>query len=206
MGFASRVCRCAYHAIDRSGLEYGDTVAVFGVGGVGQHVVLWADFVGAEKIIAIDPVTEKLAAIETYGADITMNPAESDIRESIIDATNGFGVDVAVECSGASRAMKQAIQSVQSKNRFATGTIVSVGKQASPIGVNFDQLREGQLMVSGDHTQSDLRRIIELLECETIVLSHSITHTVPLTEIQKGVELMGETDERVGRITIDTTR
>lgn len=196
----------AYHAIDRSGLEDGDTIAVFGVGGVGQHVVLWADFVGAEKIVAIDPATEKLAAIETYGADITLDPEELDVQKRIRDATNGFGVDIAVECSGTSQAMKQAIQSVQSENRFATGAIVSVGKQVNPIEVNFDQLREGKLMVSGDHTQSDLRRIIELLECEDIELSNSITHTVPLTEIQKGIELMRNSDERVGRITIDTTK
>ena len=86
--------------------------------------------------------------------------------------------------------MEQAIKAIKGKNRYATGTAVSVGLQTTPIQAEYWSLREGQLMVSGDHTRFELQQIIQLMEARKIDLSQSITHRIPLQNVNEGVELI----------------
>ena len=112
-------------------------------------------------------------------------------------------MDVAVECSGSPQAMEQAIKAIKGKNRYESGTVVSVGLQTTPIQVEYWGLREGRLMVSGDHTRFDLLQIIKLMEARKINLEKSITHHISLQEINEGVELVESTAEHVERVVID---
>jgi 2-desacetyl-2-hydroxyethyl bacteriochlorophyllide A dehydrogenase len=193
----------AYHALRRARIEPGDAVAVFGVGGVGQHAVMWADFLGAGSVIAIDPVAAKLEAAADRGADVTLDPTEDDVLAAVADATDGRGVDVAVECSGSTAAIEQAIDSVNGDNKYESGTVVSVGLQEEPMEVEYWGLREGQLLVSGDHTREELRRILDLAGRGRIDLSPSISHRMGLAEANDAIDLLVENEGRVGRIVLE---
>lgn len=193
----------AFHAVNRSGLKKGDTAVVFGVGGVGIHAVMWAKFFGAEKVIAVDLVDSKLDAARRYGADLTINPSRDDVLGMIVRETDGWGVDVSIECSGSPKAMEQAIRAIKGKNRVESGTAVSVGLQTKPFQVEYWNIREGWITVSGDHTRFDLFQIIKLMESGRIDLSQSITHRLPLREINDGVELVESRREHVERVVID---
>jgi len=193
----------AFHAVNRSGLKKGDTAVVFGVGGVGIHAVMWAKFFGAEKVIAVDLVDSKLDAARRYGADLTLNPGRDDILGMIVRETDGWGADVSIECSGSSKAMEQAIRAIKGKNRVESGTVVSVGLQTKPFQVEYWNIREGWITVSGDHTRFDLFQIIKLMGSGRIDLSQSITHRLPLREINEGVELVDSRREHVERVVID---
>jgi len=196
----------AYHAMNVSGLNKGDTVVVFGLGGVGLHAVMWAKFDGAGKIIAVDPVESKHDTARKYGADIVVNPLKTDVPKLIMNETDGWGVDVAVECSGSSRAMEQAIRSIKGKNQFDSGTLVSVGLQTKPFRCEYWNFREGWLTVSGDHTKNELQEILSLIETGKVDLSSSITHRIPLREINRGIELLESNKERVGRVVVDMAK
>jgi len=193
----------AFHAVKRSGLKKSETVAVFGTGGVGIHAVMWAKFFGAGKVIAVDLVDSKLETARTYGADITVNPSRKDVSKVIMSETDGWGADVAIECSGSAKAMEQAMKAIKGRNRFESGTVVSVGLQTAPFQAEYWNLREGWMTVSGDHTRHDLYQIIKLMETGRIDLSNSITHHIPLRDINEGVDLVESREVHVQRIVID---
>ena len=88
-------------------------------------------------------------------------------------------------------------------NRYESGSVVSVGLQTTPIQVEYWGLREGRLMVSGDHTRDDLARVIRLIETKKIKLEKSITHHIPLNAINEGIKLIESGQEHVERVVID---
>jgi propanol-preferring alcohol dehydrogenase len=192
-----------FHALRRANVTAGDTVAVFGAGGVGLHAVLWADVLGAERVIAVDPARAQRDGAREYGADVLLDPASEDAVEAIRAETDGWGADVAVECSGSPAAMDAAIRCVDGANRYESGTVASVGLQHEPLSATYWGLREGELLVSGDHTRAELRTILDLLSAGRVDLSHSITHRVGLEEIASGIEIIEESDERVGRVIVE---
>jgi len=195
----------AYHALQRADIDPGDAVVVFGAGGVGLHAVLCAESLGAGTTIAVDLADPQLDAAETYGADVTLNPERDDVLERVSAATDGWGADAAIECSGSSVAMAQAVDAINGANGYESGTVVSVGIQTEDISVGFGDVREGQLRVSGDHRRSELMEVLTLLETGSVDISPTLTHEVTLENLQDGVDLVREGDETVGRVVVDTS-
>jgi len=196
----------AFHALNVSGIEKGDDVVVFGLGAVGLHAVMWAKFYGAGRIIAVDPINSKLETSEKYGADILVDPLKTDAAELIRNATEGWGADVVIECSGSQKAMEQAVKAIRGKNQFHTGTLVSVGLQTQPWQVEYWGFREGWLTVAGDHTRSEIDQILKLIALGRIDLSRSITHRISLREIDQGIELLESNREHVEKVVIDMAK
>ena len=192
----------AFHALRVGELQPGDTVAVFGLGGVGMHAIAWARAFGASKIIGVDIVDFKLRLAKEFGADFTINAAEEDPVKEIRYLTDDLGVDVSLEVAGTKEAMEYAILSACESN-YASGKVVSVAAQFQPIRIEGMRiLREGALRKSGDHTRDDLRRVIELVKAKRIDLSKSITHKLPFDELNRGLEILDEKKEDVLRIVL----
>jgi S-(hydroxymethyl)glutathione dehydrogenase/alcohol dehydrogenase len=84
-------------AANTAAVRWGETVAVFGCGGVGLAAIQGARIAGASRIFAIDPLPERLTAAKTVGATDILSP--DDVVKKVIAETNG-GVDVAIECVG----------------------------------------------------------------------------------------------------------
>ena len=183
----------AFHALRVAEFQPGDSVAVFGLGGVGMHAVAWAKAFGASKIIGVDVVDFKLRLAKEFGADFTINATEQDPVKEVQDLTDGWGVDVSLEVAGTEKTMEYAISSACGKSPYASGRVVSVAAQFQPVWIaGMRTLREGALRKSGDHTRDDLRRVIELVSAGRIDLSKSITHKLPFDELNKAVELLEE--------------
>jgi threonine dehydrogenase-like Zn-dependent dehydrogenase len=84
-------------------MQIGNTVAVYGLGGVGMHAVQWASVLGARKVIGVDVIDYKLELAKSFGADITINAMNEDPVKLIKEATKGQGVDVALDCVARAR-------------------------------------------------------------------------------------------------------
>jgi len=112
-------------------VQPGQSVAVFGVGGVGTNVIAGAKIAGADPIIAVDLQEGKLGYAKEIGATHTVNAAELDAPERIKELTNG-GVDFAFDAIGVEAAVQQAIQSVKTGilgvRRGGTAVIVGIGQ------------------------------------------------------------------------------
>jgi S-(hydroxymethyl)glutathione dehydrogenase/alcohol dehydrogenase len=110
-------------ALRSSGLQAGQTVAVYGVGGVGLSIVQGARIGGARQIIAVDQFDSKLEMAKGLGATHTVNSARDDPVKAIRALTRGLGVDHAFEAVGNAKLCRQAIESLAVRG---TATIVGV--------------------------------------------------------------------------------
>jgi S-(hydroxymethyl)mycothiol dehydrogenase len=100
----------------------GDTVAVFGCGGVGNAAVHAAALVGARKVIAVDIDARKLELARQFGATDTVDSSQVNPVDAVRELTGGFGADVTVEAVGHPDVFKQAFHA-----RDHAGTLVQVG-------------------------------------------------------------------------------
>ena len=103
-------------------VQRGDSVAVFGCGGVGDAAIAGATLAGATTIIAVDLDDRKLEWARRFGATHTVNASSSDPVEAIQAATGGFGADVCIEAVGHPEVLEQAFFA-----RDLAGTVVQVG-------------------------------------------------------------------------------
>ena len=110
-------------ALRTSGMRAGQTVAVFGVGGVGLSIVQGARIGGARQIIAVDQFDSKLEMAKGVGATHTVKSTEGDPVKAIRSMTGGLGVDHAFEAVGNAKLCRQAIESLAVRG---TATIVGV--------------------------------------------------------------------------------
>lgn len=199
---ASCAVSTAYHAVTVGDVSLGDTVVVLGAGGVGLHAVMWADSLGASTIVAVDVDDRKFALAREFGADRTVDPSRDDLSAVLAAETGGRGADVAIECSGSPAALEDAIAAVNDGNRYASGSVVSVGLQTEPMSVDYWDLREGSLTVSGDHTRGELHGILRLLRRGDVDLSNSVTHRVELESVFDAIDLLEAGDEPTCRIVL----
>ena len=103
-------------------VQRGDSVAVFGCGGVGNAAIAGAKLAGATTIIAVDLDDRKLEWAKQFGATHTVNGSKEDAVVAIQAATNGNGADVCIEAVGHPEVLRQAFYA-----RDLAGTVVQVG-------------------------------------------------------------------------------
>lgn len=109
-------------ALNTGSVTRGQSVAVFGCGGVGAAAVAGAALAGASRIIAVDLADKKLQWAKGLGATHTVNSSERDAVEAIRELTDGFGADVVIDAVGAAETWRQAFYA-----RDLAGTLVLVG-------------------------------------------------------------------------------
>ena len=103
-------------------VQRGDTVAVFGCGGVGNAAIAGAVLAGASTIVAVDLDERKLAWARGFGATHTVNASTEDVVEAVRSHTGGFGADVCIEAVGNPKVLEQCFFA-----RDLAGTVVQVG-------------------------------------------------------------------------------
>ncbi len=109
-------------AINTGAVRRGQTVAVFGCGGVGDAAIAGARLAGASTIVGIDVDDRKLEWAKGFGATHVCNSSEQDPVQFVKDATGGFGADVCIEAIGKPEVYRQAFEA-----RDLAGTVVLVG-------------------------------------------------------------------------------
>jgi threonine dehydrogenase-like Zn-dependent dehydrogenase len=128
--FAGDVMGTGYHAVAEAGVEPGDAVAVLGLGPVGLCAVQAAKAAGAAKVVAIDSVADRLAMASEFGAE-AVHLTEDDPRAAVKAATDGRGVDVAVDAVGHPDALELACRLARK-----AGTVSATGVYAERIQVH----------------------------------------------------------------------
>lgn len=167
----------SFHALKKARLRAGESVAVFGTGGLGMSAIQLAYAMGASVVFAIDISSEKLAITETYGA-IPVNASVCDPVESLAQKTGGKGIDVSLEVIGLPETMQQAVRCLAVFGRAALA-----GISDSPFEIDsYQELlgKEAQVIGCSDHLLEELPILLEFLRQGRIDLSHVITASVPL--------------------------
>ena len=167
----------ALHALRKGRIKAGETVAVFGVGGLGMSAIQLARASGAVEVFAVDIQLDKLELASEYGA-IPINASRADAVEEIRKFTKGKGVDVALEMIGLRKTMEQAIDSVGK-----LGRAVLVGLNQKPIEINtYMQVlgKEAEIIGSNDHLLQELPLLVDLARRKILNTARVVSQVIPL--------------------------
>lgn len=174
-------------------VQAGDTVAVFGLGGIGLAVVQGARQAGAGRIIAVDTNPAKFALARHFGATECINPNDyqEPIQQVIIGLTE-WGVDHSFECIGNVEVMRAALECAH--RGWGQSIIIGVAGAGQEIATRPFQLVTGRVWkgsaFGGVKGRSQLPQMVEEAMQGKIELTPFITHTLPLTDINQAFELM----------------
>ena len=174
-------------------VQAGDTVAVFGLGGIGLAVIQGARQAKAGRIIGIDTNPAKFELAKTMGATDCINPKEQGkpIQEVIVELTDG-GVDFSFECIGNVDVMRAALECCH--KGWGESVIIGVAGAGQEIRTRPFQLVTGRVWrgsaFGGVKGRSQLPGMVEQAMRGEIDLDPFITHTLPLERINEAFELM----------------
>jgi len=173
-------------AINTGGVGLGDSVAVFGCGGVGDAAIAGARLAGAVKVIAVDLDARKLELAKGFGATHTVDASSVDPVEAIRDLTGGFGADVCIEAVGHPKVFEQAFGA-----RDLAGVLVQVGVPSPEMRIDIPMIdffgRGGQLRPSwyGDCLPSrDFPLYADLYLQGRLDLDAFVSETIALDDVE----------------------
>ena len=190
----------SFHALQKARVKAGETVAIFGLGGLGMSAVQLAYAMEAKQVFGVDLNSNKLALAEEYGA-IPINASQVDAVAEIKRLTGGKGADVTLELIGLPATMQQAIDCVG-----IFGRIALVGLNEKTLEVNpYVQLlsKEAEIIGVSDHLAREIPLLIDFVRTGKLDLSKVISHTIPLdaTMINKTFDQL-DTYSHTGRVVI----
>ncbi|MEC9394235.1 MAG: S-(hydroxymethyl)mycothiol dehydrogenase [Actinomycetota bacterium] len=179
-------------AVNTGNVGRGDSVAVFGCGGVGDAAIAGARLAGAHTIVAVDLDDRKLEMAREFGATHTVNSSTEDPVEAIRAVTGGNGVDVAIEAVGLPITYQQAFES-----RDLAGTVVLVGVPNPEARLDLPMIevfgRGGSLKSSwyGDCLPSrDFPMLIDLYLQGRLDLDRFVSETIDLDQVEEAFHRM----------------
>ncbi|PSV48163.1 S-(hydroxymethyl)glutathione dehydrogenase/class III alcohol dehydrogenase [Photobacterium indicum] len=174
-------------------VQEGDTVAVFGLGGIGLSAIIGAQMAKASRIIAIDINESKFDLARQLGATDCINPTKFDkpIQDVIVELTDG-GVDYSFECIGNVNVMRSALECCH--KGWGESVIIGVAGAGQEISTRPFQLVTGRVWrgsaFGGVKGRSELPEIVERYMAGEFKLNDFITHTMGLDDINESFELM----------------
>ncbi|MFW2440521.1 MAG: S-(hydroxymethyl)glutathione dehydrogenase/class III alcohol dehydrogenase [Arenicellales bacterium] len=176
-------------------VKEGDTVAIFGLGGIGLSAVIGAVMAKASRIFGVDINEDKFALATQLGATDCINPKKIDqpIQDYIVELTDG-GVDYSFECIGNVDLMRSALECCH--KGWGESVIIGVAGAGEEICTRPFQLVTGRVWrgtaFGGVKGRSELPEYVERYMNGEFKLSDFITHTMGLEDINKAFDLMHE--------------
>ncbi len=176
-----------FHAIkNRACVKPGDTVVVFGCGGIGINIVQVAKAVGG-IVLAVDLLEKKLDWAKKFGADYLINPQETEDVAKKIRKLTGGGADIALEAIGNPTTIQQAFSCLRTGGRLVT---VGYSPQDVLLSAARIMYREMEIFGSLGCRPVDYPKIIELVKMGKLKVKELVTHKFKLEDINTAFEVM----------------
>jgi threonine dehydrogenase-like Zn-dependent dehydrogenase len=222
--FLSDIFPTGYMAAEACGIKPGDTVAVWGCGPVGQFAIKSAYLLGAERVIAIDRLIERLRlAREKAGAE-TINYEEVSVYDALMDMTGGRGPDACIDAVGLEAhghglvyaydrtkqammmetdrpiALREAIMACRKGGTVSVPGVYGGLGDKIPLGAVMNKaltIKSGQT-----HVQRYLRPLLQKIQNGEIDPAFVITHHLPLQDAPKGFELFADKQDECIKVVL----
>jgi Zn-dependent alcohol dehydrogenase len=177
-------------AVNSAEVRPGDSVAVFGCGGVGLNTIQGARLCGAAEIIAVDILDSKLELARQFGATTLVNAGESDTVQEIVGLTEGRGADHVFEVIGMPETIEQAIAATR-----PGGETILVGLGERPFSLVPRPFIHGNKTVRGSlygtsNFRQDVLKLIDLYDRGLLILDDLVSRELELDQINEGFEAM----------------
>jgi D-arabinose 1-dehydrogenase-like Zn-dependent alcohol dehydrogenase len=167
----------ALHALRKARVGDGDTVAVFGIGGLGVSAIQLARALGAAEVFAVDLNPAKLALAERHRA-IPIDARAADPVQAIRAATGGRGVDAALELIGFARTMEQAVEVLAPQGRAALAGLTQERMSIAPYRDVLN--REAEIVGVSDHLAAEIGELMAFIQRGELDLDGAVTRVVAL--------------------------
>lgn len=167
------------HALRKARFAEGESVAVFGAGGLGAAAIGLARALGASQVIAIDTNSAKLETARSMGAT-AIDASAVDVVAAVLKATGGGGVDVALELVGLPLTSEQAVKSLGVQGRAA---MVGLARAPTAVHTYRDLIgKEREIIGVSDHLAEEIGELIVLVQQGRLDIEPVISKSVPLDE------------------------
>lgn len=168
----------AVHAVNLTPMPLGSSALVVGSGMIGLLVVQTLRLAGCGLIIAVDLEDSKLDLAKSLGADVGLNPKNTDVVKAVQDLTGGRGADVAIEVVGAGKTIDTAIHAVKKG-----GSVTLVGNITPKVEIPLQVVVSRQIRLQGSAASSgEFPQCIDLLARGAIKVDPIITALAPLEQ------------------------
>jgi 2-desacetyl-2-hydroxyethyl bacteriochlorophyllide A dehydrogenase len=195
----------ALHALNKARLQSGDSVTIFGFGGLGFSALQLAKAFGCQKIFVVDINPAKLAIAAAFGA-VAIDATAGDPVHQIRDATDGKGVDVSIELVGSAMTMAQAVRCLGVHGRAAL-----VGLTAEPLSIRpYTELINKEVEVIGvsDHSAAELPLLMQFARNGKLCFPQGTLRSVDLdaAQINAALDDVAKSSDHIRTVIVPGTR
>jgi threonine dehydrogenase-like Zn-dependent dehydrogenase len=205
----------ALNGILDASIHVGETVAVFGLGVLGQIIAQLARLSGA-RVIGVDLIEKRLELAKSLGAiDHGFNPTEGSAAERIKDLTGGRGADVSIEVSGSTRALHEALRATAYSARVVALGFFQGEAQGLSLGEEFHHNRISLVCSQISNVDPALsyrwdrlrliHTIMDLQAKGSLNLRPVITHVIPFEEAGEAFRILDQEPENALQVVLDFT-
>lgn len=186
---------CSVHTIERANIEFNDIVVVAGLGPIGLCKLQLAKMKNPKLLIGIDLKPERIKLAKKLGADIVLNPNDTDVVKAVKDLSEGYGCDVYVHNSGHPSGVINGLKMIKK-----LGTFVEFSVFSAETSVDWSIIGDRkELNIKGSHISGRIGYdvAINLLEKGTIKVNDIVTHEYSINDFKKAFKVAEEGDKSI---------
>jgi len=180
-------------AVNTAQVRPGQSVAIVGLGGVGLTALLGAIAAGADRVVALDMLDDKLKVAADLGATDTFNVGQEDVVAAVKEATKG-GVDVAIETAGSEKALELAYYVTRRGGTTVTAGLAHPEKRLAipPVSLVAEERTLKGSYVGSCVPVRDMPRYVALFQHGKLPVDKLLTHTLKPEQINEGFDRLHE--------------
>lgn len=191
---------CIIRGLDNVSIPAGSSVVIVGTGPIGLLMLQVVKHYGASKIFALDMVEDRLSLAQELGASLVVNTAWQNPEETILDATDGLGADVSIECVGSSSAVETAFRLVRRGGRLL---IFGVAPEQDVWQVKPFELYDKEVSVFASYRSPyTFQRAVELASSGSLKLKPIISHVHSVEEAPEVFKDLAERRKKAVKVLI----
>jgi len=198
-------CAVAAYGVLGIAPKMGDTVAILGMGTIGQLVLQWCKIYGVRRVMAVDISERKLAEAKALGADYCINGLKTDVEKEILELTGGVGVDISMETAGSKITQEQCL--VVTKKRGKVGYLGIARSDILLKEKSFESIFRHELTLKGFWNSYSApfpgaawEKSIEYIQDGRIELEKLISHRFALHDVGAAFTMIKERKEEYNKI------
>ena len=181
-----------FGAINKAGIEPGNSVVILGAGGVGLNLIQGAALVSAHPIVAVDLSDEKLHLARQLGATHCINAKQCDLNREVLRIVGDALADVVIDSTGHVEMLEMAYQLTRTDGvtMLISGPKAGYNVSLNPEPLHFGRTVMGFQMITESHPHHQIPRYIKLANAGKLKLKELIIDSAPLDDINTVVEQM----------------
>ena len=179
---------CTYNAYESLRTAPGDTVLIVGAGPIGACHVMISRIAGAGKIMVADISDARLAEIQKFGADVVINSATTDLKQAVLNLTDGIGADVIITACSVPEIQVLSLELAARCGRINLFGGMPKDKEIVPLNTNLIHYKELQVVATTGSSILDFYQAMRIASSGKIRLADLATGTFGIDQIQQAFE------------------